>query len=1035
MVIALSASVQIERKRELQGAMAAAALMTDLLSALQNQPAAERTRAIDAMLFRIVKEVSGLSVTMEMPLMDGGLDSLAATELGNNLQRELGANFKVSSTLMFDYPTVNMISQHVNEQIENSLETTKSMNEQSNGTAASEITKSTNGSLTAGITAHTPTAAAIQSDLCQQNPSLTVCVKQRNTESIVLVGMHCSLPGTERGVTDYGFTWQTVFSGYDSVQDADTQRFRVDPEHLAANNLKCVRGHFLPGLELFEHHLFVMSAAEVHSTDPSHRLILQSSFAANVSGGQSRASMSGSSTGVFLGLCNTADWPAVQRDKTTSTSEFSTTGSDASAAAGRVSYLFGLKGPCFTVNTACSSSAVAMDAGCANLQLGKCARALVVGVCLQLHASSWVALIGMHLLSPDGYCKTFDTAADGFGRSEACGAVVLQHSSVQMQVQCAVPLEGTAVNHDGRSASFMAPNGPSQISVVQAALLEAAVSEAHVEVHGTGTALGDTIEITALSRVFGRHDRLVPIGFAAFKTHMAHSEGASGMVAVIKTALEVRQRGIAPTLHLKKLNSRMELDTDTACVLASQAQLVSRARATAGASSFGYTGTNAHCVLSAGSLSVMNSFQQMHYQHTAFVWWEGRGDVETELNPDDCINSAQANQRHQFLEDLLYHKTTSMTCTIQALLVVVVRQKISRTLGLEDPLMQMGVTSRIAVTLTHEIQKNLGGAVKVNAVTLMNHPTVLSLAKHIVEQLEAVQGTTEDILLGVASFIDTADTEWRQREDVAMGSAPANSGSVTKTVVPSLAVKAKLASAYNKVEQQSPRLAMVAADRQPPRVTVTALACSLPGTVTNLVQLWDVLRDSKVLITNLVPEKWQQKCLNIGVPSPALVGAFIDLASNSDAGKASAHLSERELKLHSEEHIGLLMHVLRDALESIPDGPNTRNQSIGVFTAADATNFEQPVAAFMLARMVAWMLQVDGPATNIDAACSSGYLAIKHALDSIHTQECPKAAVSAVSLIRNPQHAQNLLLSGMMSISGKAYPLDDSADGMIAGEY
>ena len=140
-------------------------------------------------------------------------------------------------------------------------------------------------------------------------------------------------------------------------------------------------------------------------------------------------------------------------------------GSDGGAAAGRVSYLLGLKGPCFSVNTACSSSLVALDAAYQNLQLHTCNRCVVAGVCLHMHATSFGAFCALHALSPDGQCKTFDGKADGYGRSEAVGAVNLARTSGSMLKLC-----GTSVNQDGRSASFMGPNGLSQQAVVRAAM-------------------------------------------------------------------------------------------------------------------------------------------------------------------------------------------------------------------------------------------------------------------------------------------------------------------------------------------------------------------------------------------------------------------------------------------------------------------------------------------------------------------------------------------------------------------------------------
>jgi acyl transferase domain-containing protein len=201
---------------------------------------------------------------------------------------------------------------------------------------------------------------------------------------------------------------------------------------------------------------------------------------------------------MFLGIGSAVDWGHLRRDAGAEPGVFDGHGSDGGAAAGRVSYLFGLKGPCFSVNTACSSSLVAVDAAHPNLRLGTCERAVAAGVCLHLHVSSFVVFCALHALSHDGMCKTFDSRADGYGRSECCGSLVLEHHSQGMLIT----IVGTAVNQDGKSASFMAPHGPSQETVIRAAMKQ--IGKVHnLEAHGTGTALGDPIEMGAIQRTLG----------------------------------------------------------------------------------------------------------------------------------------------------------------------------------------------------------------------------------------------------------------------------------------------------------------------------------------------------------------------------------------------------------------------------------------------------------------------------------------------------------------------------------------------------
>ena len=238
-------------------------------------------------------------------------------------------------------------------------------------------------------------------------------------------------------------------SGQNTVQPVPSSRF-----------VGQFYGHFLLCAEMFDGAFFAMGLSEVRATDPSHRLLLESAFGAIVDS-ELQLSAPRLSVGVYLGFCNAMNWANVMAEQAAGSSvccvscicvtkpafcqAFSAHGCDSASAAGRVSYLFGLKGPCCSINTACSSSLVALDTGFANISLHKCQHALVAGVNLQLHCASWVALGTLNALAPDGQCKTFDASADGFGRAEAVGAVVFTANSAQ-----GVLLLATAVNQDGR---------------------------------------------------------------------------------------------------------------------------------------------------------------------------------------------------------------------------------------------------------------------------------------------------------------------------------------------------------------------------------------------------------------------------------------------------------------------------------------------------------------------------------------------------------------------------------------------------------
>ncbi|MBI4727883.1 MAG: polyketide synthase, partial [Acidobacteria bacterium] len=241
------------------------------------------------------------------------------------------------------------------------------------------------------------------------------------------------------------------------------------------------------------------------------------------------------------------------------------TGASQSAIGGRISYTFGMTGPAMVVDTACSSSLVAASLAADGLAKGDCDIALVCGAQASLTAGPFVALCQMRALSADGLCKTFDASADGYGRGEGVGVVVamrLAEAAEQGRRVMAVVL-GSAVNHDGRSSGFTAPNGPAQEAVYRAALRRARVEAREVgviEAHGTGTALGDPIEVGSLAAVYGPGSGRIgrePFVLGSAKTNIGHLEGAAGIAGLLKVVLELEQGEVAPHLHLRRLNPHL----------------------------------------------------------------------------------------------------------------------------------------------------------------------------------------------------------------------------------------------------------------------------------------------------------------------------------------------------------------------------------------------------------------------------------------------------------------------------------------------
>ena len=294
--------------------------------------------------------------------------------------------------------------------------------------------------------------------------------------------------------------------------------------------------------------------------DPQQRHLLEAAFEAFTAAGLGKSTLMGSYGGVFVGQ-DKCDWNRmITGDQS---GPYAATGGSSSISANRISYVLGLKGPSATMDTACSSSLVAADTATVTLRRRRCELAVVCGVNMTLLPQTFVACCQAQMLSKGGRCRTFDDTASGYARGEGVGAQALERLGSHQGSGLLAELHASALNQDGRSSNLTSPNGPSQQAVVLAALGEAQVQAAHhvcVETHGTGTALGDPIEVGALQVVLGGANRLQTVQLGAVKTNVGHLEGGAGMVGLSKLASILSRNCLSANLHLRDMNSHIYHD-------------------------------------------------------------------------------------------------------------------------------------------------------------------------------------------------------------------------------------------------------------------------------------------------------------------------------------------------------------------------------------------------------------------------------------------------------------------------------------------
>jgi acyl transferase domain-containing protein len=424
-------------------------------------------------------------------------------------------------------------------------------------------------------------------------------------QPIAIVGAGCRFPG---GVETPEALWRLVRNGVDAVVEVPGDRWDVDAffdaDPKAPGKMVTRRGGFLSQVDMFDPQFFGISPREAATLDPQQRLLLETAYEALESAGIAPDGLTGSITGVFVGITLSEYAQLLRQAGTENLDVYAATGSVPNAAAGRLSFTFGLQGPCVSIDTACSSSLVAVHMACQSLRTGESNLALAGGVNVVLSPDAMVMFSKWGMMAPDGRCKTFDSAADGFVRAEGCAVLALKRLSDAIAADDPIlaVIRGSAVNADGRSSGLTVPNGPAQEAVLSAALASAALEPTdidYIEAHGTGTALGDPIEVEAIAAVMstGRAaDR--PLSIGSIKTNIGHAEAASGVAGLLKVTMALRHEAIPPHLHLSIPNPNISWQT---LPLNIPTRLTAWPRGLrprrAGVSSFGFSGTNAHVIL------------------------------------------------------------------------------------------------------------------------------------------------------------------------------------------------------------------------------------------------------------------------------------------------------------------------------------------------------------------------------------------------------------------------------------------------------
>ncbi|BCJ94417.1 hypothetical protein acsn021_19860 [Anaerocolumna cellulosilytica] len=535
---------------------------------------------VEHLLMQMIAKVSTVtsdSITATDTFLNMGLDSNSLIYIASEIEKEFHITFVPSA--FFEYQSIEKLAEFLTEEYGDKLHLCKEKTD----------------------TVKVPVAQPMISSDVEKDQSEW---QRTSTNDIAVIGMAGQFPEAE----NLEIFWDNLKRGMDCVTDIPASRLDLETyyncDKKAENKTYLKRTGLLKTVELFDPEFFNISPKEAKDMDPQQRLLLQGAYHTLESGGYAGDCLSGSDTGIFVGVAHTQ-----YKEEIPYINTFTPLGNHEAMLANRLSYFLNFNGPSMVVNTQCSSSLVAVHLACKSILNGECTQALAGGVMAVFNPIYYLSGSKLQAFSLEGKCKTFDKQADGYVPGEGYGMVLLKplKKALEDSDKIFAVIKGSAVNHGGKANNVSAPNAKAQEMVINGALANAGLTAddiSYIEAHGTGTVLGDPVEIRALTAAYQRETKKRGYcGIGSLKSNIGHLESAAGIAGIIKVILSMQHKELPPTIHFNQLNPFIDILNSPFYINDTLGEWKCEGPRRAGVSSFGMGGTNAHIILEEAPVS------------------------------------------------------------------------------------------------------------------------------------------------------------------------------------------------------------------------------------------------------------------------------------------------------------------------------------------------------------------------------------------------------------------------------------------------